>query len=276
MRRPKVDQANWHVTARGARRLLLFHDDADYKVFYALLGQCCIDSEIDLIADCLMSNHFHLSLGGGSRQLTRCMQRLNRAYSGYHNERYRLSGHAFDQEYYGEIIPSDFILKRVVRYIHLNPVRGGKSSRPEQYAWSSYRRMITSAGDCLGSGEKDFLAGFDPNLQTAQRLYQSFTERDLDRRIPAFVGRTPASEIWQEQFTWILEYLREQPSQFLPLDPEFVAVHSGGRIGIPPRAMGAVLGHPNGRQVSEMLRSFNRRLERTPSLMSVVSRLGIL
>src|SRR6185295_15285312 len=37
-RRPQVDSGDWHVTARGARRMFLFHDDADFKVFYAILG----------------------------------------------------------------------------------------------------------------------------------------------------------------------------------------------------------------------------------------------
>src|SRR6185295_14046139 len=110
-----------------------------------LLGEACRNAGMGLIADCLMSNHFHLGLSGGSTQLTRCMHRLNRAYSGYHNERYRLSGHAFEQEYYCEPIPSDFILRRVVRYIHLNPVRAGKLSTPEDYPWSNYRRIISSS-----------------------------------------------------------------------------------------------------------------------------------
>ena len=54
MRRLKLDHADWHITLRGARRLLLFHDDADYKTFYALLGECCLDAGMGLIADCLM------------------------------------------------------------------------------------------------------------------------------------------------------------------------------------------------------------------------------
>lgn len=276
MRRKKMEQADWHVTARGARRLLLFHDDADYKVFYALLGESCSDSGMGLIADCLMSNHFHLSLSGGTRQLTRCMQRLNRAYSGYHNERYNLSGHAFEQEYFAEPIPSDFILQRVVRYIHLNPIRGGKARQPEEYAWSSYRRLVSIAPNSLSPGEFRVLRLFDPDLGRARRLYQQFVEKDLHRPIRIPAGRTPAWEIWQEQFNWILEYLMERDGFLEPLDPERVAVFLGSRAGIPPRAMGLVLGHPNGRQVSEMVRSMGDRLEKAPLLKAKVESLHIL
>ena len=206
MKRLKLDQADWHITLRGARRLLLFHDDADYRTFYALLGEACQDSGMGLIADCLMSNHFHLSLSGGSKPLTRCMQRLDRAYSGYHNERYNLSGHAFEQAYYCEPIPSDFILQRVVRYIHLNPVRGGKVSQPEHYPWSGYRRLISSKPAALTRDERRVLQTFDPDLTRAQNTYRLFTEKSMKRRVIRPLGRTPAWEIWQEQFSWILEH----------------------------------------------------------------------
>jgi len=276
MRRPKLDFANWHVTARGARRLLLFHDDADYKMFYALLGQCCSDAGMDLVADCLMSNHFHLSLAGATSQLTRCMQRLNRAYAGYHNERYGLSGHAFDQAYYGEPIPSDFILQRVVRYIHMNPVRGGKAARPELYEWSSYRRLVDGSSKILAQGELRFLTQFDPDPRKAQRMYRLFTEKDLQRRMIPPVGRTTAWDLWQEQFSWLIDCVRENEMFLDPLEPEVVAIHFGSRIGIPPRAMGSFLHHSDGRQISTILRNFGRQLERNPSLKAKLDTLRIL
>lgn len=276
MRRLKLDQADWHVTARGARRLLLFHDDADFKVFYAMLGDCCRDSGMSLFSDCLMSNHFHLGLSGGSTALTRCMQRLNRSYSGYHNDRYDLSGHAFDQEYYAEPIPSGFILARVARYIHLNPVRAGRSDRPELYPWSSYRRLTTAAGDLLSAGEKRILQIFDPDLPEAQTLYKAFTEKDMRRRVTAPAGKTSAWEIWQEQFIWVLDHLIERREFLEPIEPELIATHFGSRLGIPPRAMAKVLGCSDGRPVSDMIRRFKRKLERNPGLEGKLASLGIL
>jgi len=274
MKRPQLDAADWHVTARGARRLLLFHDDADFKTFYSLLGEACRHSEVALIADCLMPNHFHLSLSGGTRSLGSCMQRLNRGYSAYHNERYQLSGHAFDRVYYGEPIPSPFLLKRVVRYIHLNPVRGGRVAQPELYPWSSYRRLISSPS--LEEGERRFLSAFDPDLQKAREDYRSFLRMDLHRHTPKPAGRGSAWEIWQEQFRWILEYLIEQTDQLMPLEPQDVAVHFGSRIGIPPRAMAQILNYPDGSRVSAILQNINRRLQRNPLLAKKLERLGIL
>jgi REP element-mobilizing transposase RayT len=277
MKRLNLEQSDWHVTLRGARRLLLFHDEADYTAFYGFLGNCCQDSRMGLMADCLMSNHFHLSLSGGSKQLTRCMQRLNRAYSGYHNERYRLSGHAFEQEYYCEPIPSAFLLQRVVRYIHLNPVRGGKAFQPETYPWSSYKRLISSAPETLGFDERRVLSSFDADLDRARVSYARFVQKDLHRRVAAPVGKTPAWEIWQEQFMWILEYLLEREADLQPLEAEEVAIYLGSRVGVPPRAMGKALGHNNGgRRVSEILRGVTNRLERSNELRMKVDDLHVL
>ena len=274
--RPQLDFANWHVTARGSRRLPLFHDDADFRTFYALLGETCGKSGMSLIADCLLSNHFHLALGGSSSALTQCMQRLNRAYSGYHNTRYQLSGHAFEQAYFGEPVPSDFILTRVIRYIHLNPVRAKRVPLPEQYAWSSYRRMINGDVGILTPGELDFLGLFEGDVRQAQSAYRQFTEADLHRRIVVPAGKTTAWEIWQEHFTWILNFLLEHEADIEPLEPELAAAYLGSKIGIPPRVMGCVLGHRDGRQASEMIRTMNRRIEQRPEIQATLDVLNIL
>lgn len=276
MKRLKLEQADWHVTLRGARRLLLFHDDVDYRTFYAMLGEACGDAGMGLITDCLMSNHFHLALSGGSGRLTRCMQRLNRAYSGYHNERYDLSGHAFEQEYYCEPIPSEFILQRVARYIHLNPVRGGKAGRPEEYPWSGYRRFISSKPESLSPDEKRVLLTFNGDLRLAQQTYQAFTENALKRRVIRSAGRTPAWEIWQEQFYWILEHVVDRREYLHPLETERVAIYLGSKVGIPPRAMGRALGHPDGKQVSQISYRLSKLLTEDPVLKARVDALHVL
>ncbi len=275
-KRPQVDTGDWHITARGARRLFLFHDDADFKTFYALLGASCLEAEVEPIADCLMSNHFHLGLSGATKAITRCMQRLNRAYSGYHNDRYNLSGHAFEQTYYSGLIPSSFILQRVVRYIHLNPVRSRRATAPEQYPWSSYRRLVNTPVEALGPSEKRILESFSPDLTTARTRYKSFVDQDMARPIHPLRGRTTAWEIWQEHFRWILEHALENEVALAPLAPEIVAVHYGSRLGVPPRVMGKALGHSNGRIVSEMIRSLDDRLANSAALRAKVEILQIL
>ena len=276
MKRYKLEMADWHVTLRGARRLLLFHDQEDYKTFYSMLGFACEKTGVEHIANCLMSNHFHLSLRGGSKQLSSCMWKLDRQYSGYHNDKYDLSGHAFEQEYYRAPIPGDFILKRVVRYIHMNPVRAGMTKHPEEYPWSNYLRMMKSPPESLGAAEMRVLSLFGKDPEDARTQYSSFIDKDLKRRIARSGTKTSATEIWQEQFSWFLEFAQESKEQLYPLQVEQVAAWWAVKSGIPPRIVGRVLGHPNGRQVSSMCYHLSERLAKDPELQDRIRRLGVL
>lgn len=276
MKRYKLEMADWHITLRGARRLLLFHDPDDYQAFYAMLGFACEKTGMDHIANCLMSNHFHLSLRGSSKQLSSCMWNLDRQYSGYHNKKYDLSGHAFEQAYYRAPIPSDFILRRVVRYIHMNPVRAGLIRHPEQYRWSSYLRLMKSPGESLGIAEMKVLSLFGKELPFARAEYLRFVDEDLKRRIVTSKAKTSASEIWQEQFTWFLEYAQESKDQLFPLQVEQVAAWWAVKSGIPPRIVGRVLGHTDGRQVSRICYELSTKLAQNPELEERIRRLGAL
>jgi REP element-mobilizing transposase RayT len=276
MKRYKLEMADWHITLRGARRLLLFHDPEDFRSFYNMLGWACEETGVAHIANCLMSNHFHLSLRGGSKELSSCMWKLDRKYSGYHNDKYGLSGHAFEQVYYRAPIPTEFILKRVVRYIHMNPVRAGLVQHPEAYGWSSYGRLMKTAPEFLGEPELRFLGMFSKDLIQARSVYAAFIDKDLKRRVVHRGAKTSASEIWQEQFRWFLEFAEESREQILPLKVEEVAAWWAVKSGIPPRAVGRVLGHGDGRQVSQMCYHLSKRLERNPELSERIRRLGVL
>jgi REP element-mobilizing transposase RayT len=276
VKRKKVDQADWHITLRGARRLLLFHDPEDFQTFYSLLGFSCEKSGMDHVANCLMSNHFHLSLNGSSSQLTKCMWHLDRQYSRYHNDKYDLSGHAFEQAYYCEPIPSKFILQRVVRYIHLNPVRARLVRTPEAYRWSSYPRLMHSPVQVLGPSERRFLECFNPDLALARSEYAALVEKGMRRRHSRRAAKSSAWEIWQEQFSWFLEFARELTVQLHPLEPETVAAWLAVKSGIPPRVIGKALGHADGRQVSQICFRLSERLERDPILNSRIYDLGAL
>jgi hypothetical protein len=136
--------------------------------------------------------------------------------------------------------------------------------------------MISSSVAALGLEEKRFLTTFDQNLTSARKSYQAFVEKDLHRRTPRPAGRTPAWEIWQEQFLWILELLADRAEAVRPLAPEKTAIYIASRAGIPLRAMAKVLGHSDGRLVSEIIRQTADRLANNQQLMEKVESLQIL
>lgn len=275
MRRPKIEMAYWHVVMRGARRLILFHDDQDYWTFLRDLRKGLAKSGVTLIAYCLMSNHVHLVLQGSSGQISRCMKATNQAYSRYHNRRYNLSGHTFEQTYFARAFLDPFRLQRTLRYVHLNPVRAGLTARPEAYPWSNCRDFLSRKTDYLGSDIEGTLKPFGRTISAARKAYHDFLYEDLSRPVRVSPHGTPASELWQEEFRWILECTTSNAKQLSPLDPADVAVYLAVRSGIPPRFVAKVLGNTNGRCISSAAYRLSQKLAEDAELMSRVAALGL-
>src|SRR5687768_2361638 len=130
-RRAKFEEpADWHAFNRGSRRMALFRDDEDARVFVALLRSALELSGCVLWAYVLMTNHFHFAIRGSSAQLRRCMHYEEGLYSHYHNRRYGLSGAAFEKRY--EAYPQGTLpmLLRTIAYVLMNPVAAGLVDTP--------------------------------------------------------------------------------------------------------------------------------------------------
>src|SRR5512136_3371563 len=89
-------------------------------------------------AYCLMSNQYHLLLETPGGNLSQIMRHINGAYTTYFNVKRKRAGHLFQGRYKAILIEADEYLLELTRYIHLNPVRCGMVSRPEEHKWSSY------------------------------------------------------------------------------------------------------------------------------------------
>lgn len=93
-------------------------------------------SEVELVAYCLMPNHYHLLLY--LKELTgieRLMRSVMTAYSRYVNLKYGRSGALFEGEFLASRVSSDAYLWHISRYIHMNPLDVGKN--PLLYKYSS-------------------------------------------------------------------------------------------------------------------------------------------
>jgi len=99
---------------------------------------------IELIAFCIMPNHFHLIIKelkeGG---ISNYMQRVLNAYSKYYNTKYDKSGHVFQGPYKAVHVGDDRQLLHLSTYIHRNPREITKwLSKENHYYWSSYQDMV--------------------------------------------------------------------------------------------------------------------------------------
>lgn len=140
----------YHVFARGVGRLQILEDDEDNAFFLGLLRRFSLSDGCDMLAYCLMGNHFHLLVRMEMRRLSEEMRRLEVSYAQYFNEKYERTGTLFQGRFGSEPVDSDEQLLAALRYIHLNPQKAGIAPF-DAYEWSSYREYTGSTGTDLAS-----------------------------------------------------------------------------------------------------------------------------
>lgn len=174
MPRAEINEGEiYHVYNRGVEKRIIFIDDSDYWRFLTLMvllqGNTFVDQisrvvfdvkhsmfdkkifkevvdnkYVELIAFCLMPNHFHMILlelkEGG---ISKFMQRLLNAYTKYFNAKYGRSGHLFEGRFKSVHVDTDEYLDYLSAYIHLNPRElRGFNGREIKYAWSSFQDFV--------------------------------------------------------------------------------------------------------------------------------------
>ncbi len=100
-----------------------------------------LNKKVELLAYCLMPNHFHLLLylinDDGVSDL---MKRVTGAYTVYYNKKNDRVGGLFQGVFKASRITSEPYLWHISRYIHLNPIDTKADYR--QYQFSSYQEYV--------------------------------------------------------------------------------------------------------------------------------------
>jgi len=186
MRRTQfVNGEFYHVYNRGVEKRDIFIDEQDYfRAIHALyvfndtnshlhLAREIVrgptstisretkppqrDLLVDIIAYCLMPNHYHLFLQQRQKDgIAKFMQKLGTGYTMYFNKRYERSGVLFQGKFKSILVNKEKYFLTLLNYMHLNPVdliqsdwkeEGIKNWQKvhkflEEYRWSSYRDYI--------------------------------------------------------------------------------------------------------------------------------------
>ena len=148
MARPtRADEAGaiYHALNRANLRSTIFHKDADYLAFEAILGQALELYQIELYGYELMPNHWHLVL----RPLVDGeMSRFMKWVSGTHTIRCHAhshtsgQGHVYRQRFKSFPVQDDDHCAVVCRYVERNALRAGLVSRAEDWRWGSLWRWL--------------------------------------------------------------------------------------------------------------------------------------
>ena len=85
--------------------------------------------DIELLAYCLMPNHFHLLIKQNNKDsISKFMRCIATNYSMYFNKRYDRIGSLFQGIYKAILIKNDNYLLHLTIYIHLNPLHEGNKT----------------------------------------------------------------------------------------------------------------------------------------------------
>lgn len=139
----------YHIYNRGINSAAIFFEKSNYEYFLRLYEHH-IDPIAETYAWCLMKNHFHFlvrikekDLAGTDRLPHQCFSNLFNAYAKAVNKKYNRHSSLFQRAFKRKLVDDELYLKRLILYIHNNPVHHGVCENAMSYPWSSYPACIS-------------------------------------------------------------------------------------------------------------------------------------
>lgn len=180
-----------HIIIRGIERRPLFKDDRDRENFLERLSVLLPETKTICYAWVLMPNHAHFLLRSGETGISQLMQRLLTGYAVYFNRRHTRHGQLFQNRYKSIICQEDAYLRELVRYIHLNPIRGGiveDLNGLNGYPYAGHS-ALTGHKQRPWQETRYVLSYFGKKLSAARKRYISYVQEALDQgRRPELTG----------------------------------------------------------------------------------------
>ena len=167
---PLVNKQVYHVFNRGVEKRNVFTDRRERVRFLATIRyyqqirppvkfsqagesekENLSDNKlVEIIAYCLMPNHFHFLLKQiNDNGISTFIRRLINSYTRYFNTKNERIGSLFQGPFKAVRTESNEQLLHVTRYIHLNPLVGYLARDLQDFEWSSYLTYIGLKDDLL-------------------------------------------------------------------------------------------------------------------------------
>jgi REP element-mobilizing transposase RayT len=124
---------------RGIRKLPIYEDDHDRRLFIDTIAETARCYEALIYSACEMGTHYHMVLETPRGNLSAVMQHLNGTYAQSFNRRHGRCGHVFEARFRSVVVQRERYLRRVVRYVERNPVKAGLTTDAESWPWNTYR-----------------------------------------------------------------------------------------------------------------------------------------
>ena len=194
--RIEYEGAWYHVMNRGRRHEDIFTVKRDYELFVDLIRESVDMWNVNIVAYCLMPNHYHMLIQTPLGNITRVMRHINGVYTQRYNRKHGEDGQVFRGRYKSILVHGDSYLLQLLRYIHRNPVKAGLVDSLSDYVWSSHKAYLSTAEKwdwlhkefiygCLSKEKKEWIKSY--------RQFVSIEDEDEATRI---LGRVNWPSVW--------------------------------------------------------------------------------
>ncbi|MFE4520872.1 transposase [Cytobacillus firmus] len=141
--RKKSSSGIYHIMLRGINRQTIFEEKEDRLKFLEVLSKYKNKGNFHLYGYCLMDNHIHLLVKESEEEsISTSIKRISSSYVYWYNLKYERCGHLFQERFKSEIIDSQAVFLKVLRYIHQNPLKAGLTKDVLRSQWTSIREYI--------------------------------------------------------------------------------------------------------------------------------------
>ncbi|MGB3613979.1 MAG: transposase [Elainellaceae cyanobacterium] len=183
---------HYHLYNRGNNCQNIFFGRENYRFFLTLFRRYLVEPQssacalptLDVVAYCLMPNHYHFLVRLRESNLSEQMGFFSLAYTKAINRRFRRCGSLFQGRFQAIHVGKEAYLTNLTRYIHLNPVKAGLVERAEEWEFSSYRDYVELRRGTLpqfsevrggsAAGYRAFVEGDDYSQPALLRLMLDF------------------------------------------------------------------------------------------------------
>lgn len=177
MRKEKLIPGEYyHLYNRGVDRNNIFFEPENWEYFLDRLHHYFTPQTSQLVAYCLMPNHYHLLLQIKIEDFGRkVMHPFSITYTKAINKQQNRVGSLFQGPFQLRQIKSHDDLLHLTRYIHRNPIEAGFTKTLEEWTFSSYHDYLDPPKDNLIN--TDFILNLFDNLQSFVQ-FTSETSKD--------------------------------------------------------------------------------------------------
>ena len=133
-----------HLYNRGANKCERFFDKNDYLYFLKRLSYYSKKYKIQILAYCLMPNHFHLFV----KQITdtfiisQFISSFLNSYTKSINKKYGRSGTLFENKTKSKLINDEYYFRWIIKYILENPLKAKMVNNIDEWEYSNAKELL--------------------------------------------------------------------------------------------------------------------------------------